>query len=369
MESIKELNFHGSDVEKVARHYQIPEKEIVNYGSNVNPLGLPKALEQKLKDNVGLVTAYPDPDYVELKAAIADYLKVDPSLILLGNGSTELIANYIDYINPRKALIVGPTYSEYEKKIRTLEAEVRYYRLREDQDFRLAVDDFINHCEKEVDLVVLCNPNNPTASLMSSHDLELILDYCKLLNIYMLIDETYMDFVQNASRVSAVSLTSRYSNIIVLRGFSKFFSAPGLRLGYGVSSDLLCHQYMEKQRHHWAINSLAAFAGKELMADNAFIEQSVQFIDQERKRMQELLADRPEIKVYPNKANFFFVRLMKSGLTSMAAFEYLIHHRMMIRNANSFPFLQGEYIRFCIRNQADNTKLVQHLVQYIEQKE
>jgi len=359
------INFHGSDIEKVANYFNIEESSIKNYSGNVNPLGLSKSLEKKLIANIHLVTNYPDPDYTKLKANIATYTGSETKHILLGNGSTELIAHYIDYIQPKKALIIGPTYSEYENKIKTLNAEVLYYPLNEETNFTIDIDELIKHCTNDINLLVLCNPNNPTASFIESEALYPLFDHCKSYGIYILIDETYMDFVDESSRVSALSLTKIYNNCIVLRGFSKFFAAPGLRLGYGITSDMNCHRSLEKQRHHWSINSLTAFAGKELMIDTDFIKTSKEFIHSERVRLMLNLNQIDSIKVFPANANFFFVKLLKDNKNSKGLFEFLIKQGMMVRNTSTFPFLHGEFFRFCILSKEDNDLLIDGIRSYM----
>jgi threonine-phosphate decarboxylase len=174
-----------------------------------------------------------------------------------------------------------------------------------------------------------------------------------------------MDFVENAKELSALNLINTYDNCIVLRGFSKFFAAPGLRLGYGITSDLNCHRSLEKQRHHWSINSLAAFGGKELMVDTDFINASKTFITKERQRISEILAEQNSLKVFPANANFFFIQLLDRKKSASAAFDYLIRQGFMIRDTSSFPFLHGEYIRFCILNKQDNDRMLNALLKYL----
>lgn len=362
---MKELNnFHGSDIEKVAKFYNIDEKSIINFSGNVNPLGLSKQLQEKLVNNIDLVTNYPDPDYVSLKESISRYAATDSEYVLLGNGTTELIAHYIDYVHPKKALIIGPTYSEYEKKISSCDAVVIYYPLHEENNFQIDIPKIIELCSNDIDLVVLCNPNNPTASLVNAKDLNPLFDHLKTLGLHILIDETYMDFIENTEKISAIQLVEKYSNCIVLRSFSKFFSAPGLRLGYGITSDFKCHESMEKQRHHWAINSLAAFAGSELMKDDEFIEKSRHFIQNERNRVMKQLAKINELKVFPNYGNFFFVKIINTNYTTADLFDHLIKKGLMIRDTASFPFLHGEYFRFSLSTQDNNDLLIHEIQNY-----
>ncbi|MBN2221353.1 MAG: aminotransferase class I/II-fold pyridoxal phosphate-dependent enzyme [Vallitaleaceae bacterium] len=358
-------NFHGSDIEKISQYYGISKDRIHNFSGNVNPLGLSKNLASKLIANIHLVTQYPDPDYLELKANIASYTSSKPEYVLLGNGTTELIAHYIDYVKPKKVLIVGPTYSEYEKKSKTIQASVVYYPLKSENDFKIDIDALIHEITKDIDLLVLCNPNNPTATLTPSSAFYPIFDHCKSNNTFVLVDETYMDFVSNSQELSSIPLVESYSNLIVLRGFSKFFSAPGLRLGYGITSDLLCHSSITNQRHHWSINSLSAFAGQELLVDRNFIDESLTYIESERIRIAKKLSSFPDIHVFPNYANFFLVELTNPKHSSFSLFEYLIHKGLMIRDTSSFPFLHGHYFRFCILSQDENTLLLEAIHDYL----
>ena len=112
-----------------------------------------------------------------------------------------------------------------------------YYPLREADDFKLNVEDFLSHLNESIDLLVICNPNNPTSSSIPRSDMRHILDVCKQYDIYVMVDETYVEFADNMAELTAVPLTNYYNNIVILRGTSKFFAAPGLRLGYAVTGN------------------------------------------------------------------------------------------------------------------------------------
>ena len=111
----KKPEFHGSDLEQIEAYYHIPKEEIVSFGANVNPLGLSEQLKKDLASHLDVITRYPDRDYRSLKKAISKYTGVSADHIVIGNGSTELISLLISTRTPKKALVLGPTYSEYEK--------------------------------------------------------------------------------------------------------------------------------------------------------------------------------------------------------------------------------------------------------------
>ena len=124
-------------------------------------------------------------------------------------------------------MVIGPTYSEYE---RFHSAEAQHSTiLREKDNFRLDVDDFISHLNESIDLIVICNPNNPTSSCITRTEMRHILDACKEHDIYVMVDETYVEFADNMAEISAVPLTNYYNNIVILHGTSKFLQHRVLR--------------------------------------------------------------------------------------------------------------------------------------------
>ena len=230
-------HFHGSDLEKIEEIYGIKKEEIVSFSANVNPLGVSPLLRTTLADKIDAITTYPDREYTSLRKCIAAYCGTDHENVIVGNGSTELISLFIQIEHPKKAMIIGPTYSEYEREISLGGGTTLYYPLREKDDFKLDVNDFISHLNENIDLLVICNPNNPTSSCITSADMRHILDACKEYDIYVMVDETYVEFAENMEEIDSVPLTNYYNNIVILRGTSKFFAAPGLRLGYAITGN------------------------------------------------------------------------------------------------------------------------------------
>ena len=158
----KKTEFHGSDLEKIEEYYHIPKEEIVSFGANVNPLGLSLAVKEKLADNLDIISTYPDRNYKSLKQAISTYSGVAPEHIVVGNGSTELISLLISQRKPARALLLGPTYSEYARELSLVGGAMSYYNLKESTDFKLDIQDFLGAITDDTELLIICNPNNPT---------------------------------------------------------------------------------------------------------------------------------------------------------------------------------------------------------------
>lgn len=255
-------HFHGSDLEKIEAVYGIKKEDIISFSANVNPLGVSFRLKETLTNHIDAITTYPDREYTSLRKCIADYVHTNYKNIVVGNGSTELISLFIQITHPMKALIVGPTYSEYEREVAMGGGRSHYFSLTEASEFELDTKALTEELSANVDLLILCNPNNPTSSVIKRQQMREILDYCKRKSITVLVDETYVEFAEEPDEVTAIPLTEYYNNIVILRGISKFFAAPGLRLGYAICGNRDLLNEINQKKNPWTINSLAAIAGE-----------------------------------------------------------------------------------------------------------
>ncbi len=350
-------HFHGSDLEKIERAYGIRKEDITSFSANVNPLGVSPKLRSTISSHIDAITTYPDREYTSLRRCIADYTGCDMENVLVGNGSTELISLFIQLAHPKKAMIVGPTYSEYEREISLGGGSCLYYPLQESLDFVLDVKDFTSHLNENIDLLVLCNPNNPTSTAIRQPDMRKILDVCKQHDIFVMVDETYVEFAPQ-NNISSVPLTSYYNNIIILRGTSKFFAAPGLRLGYAITGNRDLLKAINTRKNPWTIHSLAVVAGEIMFTDREYMERTRQLISSERIRMYEALSADHRYKVYTPTANFMLVKILDDVLTAELLFEKAIRQGMMIRDCSTFPFLDQKFFRFCVMSPEMNDKLL-----------
>lgn len=350
-------HFHGSDLEKIESIYGIKKENITSFSANVNPLGISQKLKEELSTHIDCITTYPDREYCNLRKCMANYVGTEPENIIVGNGSTELISLFIQIEHPRKALILGPTYSEYEREVALGGGTTLYYPLKEENSFRLDTDHFTSKLDDSLDLLILCNPNNPTSSCISLDDMRKILDVCKEHDIYVMVDETYIEFVDDVAHTSAVPLTAYYNNIIILRGTSKFFAAPGLRLGYAITGNEDLLRNMNQRKNPWTINSLAVIAGELMFQDKDYIAATRDLVLSERQRMYELFQESERFRPYKPTANFMLLRIMDDDLTSQDLFDRAIREGMMIRDCSTFPFLNDKFIRFCFMKPEDNDRL------------
>ena len=362
--SKRKNHFHGSDLEKIEQLYGIKKENIIRFGANVNPLGISPVLSDTLRAHPDCITLYPDREYSSLRSSLSAYCNVDATYMIPGNGSTELIALIIQALSPQKAMILGPSYSEYERELLQISSSFQYFPLREEDDFVLgdttpllsALQNTLAGCDNP--LFILCNPNNPTSTALTVPQLESILSFCATYSITVMIDETYVEFTKEIDNITAISLLEPYPNLVILRGVSKFFASPGLRLGYAMTSDPSLRSRVLSLQHPWSVNSFAALHAGVMFTDQLYIMRTRNLIHAERERIVERLSRISGIKLYPPEANFILLRILDPTLNASALFETAIAQGLMIRDCSDFPFLGPDYFRFCFMLPKDNDRLL-----------
>ncbi len=360
------MHTHGGDLDAIEKKYGIPKEEISDFSGNINPLGFPPAVLREMAEHLDIVTTYPDKRYTALRQAIAAYTGADKEHIVVGNGSTELISTFIQTAYAKNSLILGPAYSEYEREISLSGSAFSYFPLKEEDDFQLDTEALLAALSDNIDLFVACNPNNPTGTAIGKEDLERIFRHCQRHHIAVMIDETYIEFAKDPQEICAIPFTKQFDNLFVIRGTSKFFAAPGLRLGYGISSSQAFHTALAKKQDPWNVNSLAAFAGERLFSQTEFHHQSRQLILSEREKALQELSTWKNLKAYPSSSNFILLHLLTDKITAAEIFEVLIRKKLLIRDAASFTFLDESYLRFCIRTPQENETLLKELKELVE---
>ncbi len=357
---------HGGDLDEISRIYGIDKKDILNFSGNVNPLGLPLSVKNAIINNPDAAVNYPDVSYVELRRAIGEYTGTDHEHIVVGNGSTELISLFIKITAPKKALIVSPAYSEYLNEVKLSGGSAELFPLRDEEEFRLNEERLITAVTDDTDLLVICNPNNPTGTYIDCAVIKKLLAHCKETGTYVMIDETYVEFSDREKNVSAIPLAKEFKNLFVIRGTSKFFACPGLRLGYGICSDEGLLERINKCKDPWSVNIFAEIAGRTMFADREYAKRTLELTGRERKRIYAALKEFKNIHVYESQSNFFLCRIEKEDITSTQIFEELIKDNILIRDASDFPYLGSRYLRFCILDENSNTLLLNSLKKCIE---
>lgn len=357
---------HGGDLDAAARTYHLDRASIWDFSGNINPLGISQKAKDAICNNLDMISTYPDRTYTSLRQTLSTYCHAPVDHIMVGSGSTELISLVISILKPKKALALGPTYSEYEREISLVGGSLTYFSLKEEDDFKLNLPSLLTALKENHDLLILCNPNNPTSTALTTETLEEIIAFCKAHHIFVMVDETYIEFCDCIEHFCAIPLTMHYDNLFVLRGISKFFSAPGLRFGYGICSHLDLIRQLKHLQNPWSVTILATLAAEEMFKDRAYIDTTHQLFVEERKRMLKELLTWDKLHVFIPQANFILLKVLNPDLTGAFIQDTLVKQSMLIRDASSFPYLTDKHIRFCFLRPEQNTKLLEslHLILY-----
>ena len=380
-----EMDFHGGNIYKVFREKNI--KEILDYSSNINPYGIPESLKKRITENLEVLERYPDPDYVELREKLANLNKVNLSDIILGNGATEIIFLFMKVINPKKILIVSPTFGEYERAVKATEIpgdtvslscsngdnknvenkkiEIEYFELKESDDFKLNIGNLKNELEKKYDLLIICNPNNPTGKFLKLAQTEEILKECNKYDTKLFIDEAFIEFLADGMKESIINTEENKKNLFVTRAFTKFFAIPGLRLGYGMYFDKELEQKISEKKEPWSVNNIAEMAGLTVLDNTEYIEKTLKWITKEKIYMYEKLNEISGIKVYETEVNFITgkidEKLFSEGLNVKILREKMLEQGILIRDASNFKFLDERFFRLAIKDRASNDRVIKVL--------
>lgn len=349
---------HGANLYDLSRKYGFSKDEFLDFSSNINPFGTSAKAKNYVINNINMVSTYPDPDYINLKKSISSYCNCNTNNIVLGGGATELISSFINILKPKKAILLSPAYSEYERELNKNNCEIIKYFSKDYNDFKIdPVDlvDFIN--QHQADLVVICNPNNPTGFAFSKYEISVILNN---INAFVMVDETYVEFT-NTSIYSSTQLVDNHNNLFVIRGTSKFFSTPGIRLGYGLVSNSSINNMLKDKLDLWNINIIASAMGEIMFTDKEYISNCIDLILKERDYLIKALSKFDDLKVYNSNGNFILCKIQSKKITAMDLRNILISKKIIIRDCQSFDGLDEYYFRVCILKPEDNRCLIDNL--------
>lgn len=339
------MHKHGGDI------YSHPAA--VDFSANINYRGMPKEVEQAAMEGVRQSGAYPDTSHRKLREAIAGREQVRPDQVVCGNGAAELVFSLVLAKKPKLALLPAPTFYEYEQALRTVDCEIRRYYLKEEHTFELDPD-FLEQITKDVDIVFLCNPNNPTGLLVQPEFLHQILKRCEGCDTLLVVDECFQDFLEEP--VSMKAFLKESQNLFLLRAFTKMYALAGLRLGYGLCGNQELLMEIKRCRQPWCVSAPAQLAGIAAARDTEFALESCKEIGIQREILKEELI-KSGFYVLDSKANYIFFQ----GPEDL--YERCLKKGFLIRDCSNYEGLSPGWFRIAVRSRAENEGLLQVLRQ------
>lgn len=355
MSDDKSFIVHGGDIYTQGKFKGI---KLLDFSSNINFLGLPKGFKESINEALEEVTHYPDLKYRQAKLHIRNYLKTEikDENIVLGNGAAELLNLSIGTL--KAPCIAVPSFSEYEMSAKNHGAQITFCYLN--KDFSYDYRDILvklKHC----DGLVIANPNNPNGGAIHHAAFMEILEYCEKNNKRIVMDEAFVEF--SKQEISFMNLCKDYKCLFIVRALTKFFAMPGIRLGYGISSDLAFINKITNQQTPWNINTFAEVALKTVLVDQDYIQQSKVMLEMEKNYFYRELAALSFVEcVYESSANFLLIKLKDS--MGEALFEFALERNILIRRCINFRGLDDHYIRLAIKARQDNDRLIETFKHY-----
>lgn len=345
------MNNHGGNILEIKRKYNI-EGEIIDFSANINPLGMSNKVKSGMMEAISFVEHYPDITYFDLKNNIKLYENVDIENILLGNGAAEVIFNISRGLKPKKALLLAPTFSEYEESLKSVDCAIEYYKM--DEEF-IIKEDFLESLNENIDITFICNPNNPTGALTKRDFLIKVLDKGKDCNITVVVDESFLDFLENKDEYSVINLTKDYENLIVVKSLTKFFAFPGIRLGYGITMNKEYLEKIQKVSISWNVNTIASKAGEIALKEEGYIRATIEYFKEEKEFLLKYLEEFKDIKIFEGHANFIFFKAREDLK------EKLLEKGILIRSCENYIGLSKGYFRIAVRKREENISLLEAL--------
>lgn len=331
---------------------EIYDKEInLDFSVNTNPFGMPEGVKRVLTDYIHTFNRYPDDYNRVLKNALAKELSVKEEEIICANGASDLIYRLCQVIRPKKALLLAPSFVEYEKALRAVGCEILIHDLKEEENFSLK-EDFLLQLDTSIDIIFLCNPSNPVGNLTERELIIKIADKCQTLGTMLVLDECFLEFTRKEE--SLIPCRNTYPNLFILRAFTKFYSLAGLRLGYGICADMAFMDRLIENTPSWNVSLPAQLAGEEALKDKEYREQTYRWLDTERDYLRKGLEEEG-VKVYPSDSNF----LLFKGAEGL--YEEMLQKGILIRECRNYRGLGGEYYRVAIKLREENELLLEAL--------
>ena len=417
---------HGGDV------YSHPG--VLDFSANINPLGPPEAVIRAAEESLKNIHRYPDAEQRELLSALSGAEGIPQEWLICGNGAAELIFSVVQALRPRRALLTAPAFGEYERALRAVgltdqtvwheaggprgkneksrqrnagetpagprerneEGKKRdtgkasefpagkegmfFYCAQEADGYQLK-EDILGLLTADMDLLFLCNPNNPTGQLIDPDLLRKIADRCLENKIFLVLDECFLDFADPPERISGSVVSENSSEsgdfactvssagakpasglsvkplltgnpyLLILKSFTKLYAMPGLRLGYGMTSNRELIKAMRKVVQPWNLSIPAQAAGAAALKETDYVQQTRELIRGERIFLKEGL-ECAGLRVYNPAANYLFFE----GPEGLA--ERLLDQGILIRDCSGYRGLDVGCYRVAVRRREENRILL-----------
>ncbi|MEM9220108.1 MAG: threonine-phosphate decarboxylase CobD [Cyanobacteria bacterium P01_F01_bin.150] len=365
---------HGGNLDWAARGANCSPSEILDFSASINPLGPPRKAIAAIQSHIPSIRAYPDPSYYDFRQVLAHHHQahhqpIDPDWICPGNGSAELLTwASRELCSYDATALISPAFGDYGRSLRAFGGRIATCLMMPERGSKGAGERGSRGAEKQgsglVEVldaglknwdgqlgIIINNPHNPTGQMWQRDEILSLMDRFAL----VVVDEAFMDFLRPGQQQSVVDDVVNYKHLVVLRSLTKFYSMPGLRIGYAVTHPDRIRQW-QQWRDPWPVNTLAIAAAAASLADVDFQRQTLDWLDNARPRLFEGLQQIPRLSPCSSVANYLLVHTEQSAVAWQR--QLLERDRILIRDCVSFPELGDRYFRLAVRTVEENQRLL-----------
>lgn len=339
------------------------QNNCIDFSANINFLGIPDNVMQAAR--AGLVApAAPDgqPDGRSLDEYVAEMEGVGPGQIFCGNGAAEVLKSLLRALQPKKALLPVPGFEEYTRALAEAGCAAECFYTEPSEGYDIPLDGFCARITKETDMVLLCNPSNPTAVLFDKEFIRAVLERCREMQAQLVLDECYLDFVEEAEKFR-LNPEEADGRLFVLKDFTRVFAMPGIRLGYGVCKNESLVSRMQASVLPLAkVSVMAQRAGIACTKARGFVRETAKATARERAWLLDEF-QRIGISHARGEANFVFFK-SRPGLHA-----YSIRHGIMLRDCSNMEGMEKGSYRVTVRSREENEKLAGVLDGWMQEAE
>lgn len=341
---------HGGDWAGYSEEYGA---QPLDFSANVSPLGVPEGIKKAIADAAQTADRYPDPLCRSLCRKLAAHEEVPESYVLCGNGAADLIFRAVIAAKPKKALLPAPAFAEYEAALTACGCHVEHYFLSEENDFHLD-DGFLDAITDDIDMVFLCEPNNPTGVSSPREFLLKVAEKCRSCGALFMLDECFGDFLDEPESHTLKNVLSDFPNLMILKAFTKLYAMAGVRLGYALCANEELLEKVRESGQPWAVSSLAQAAGEAALDETEYVKKVRQMVAEERPWMIEQLT-KLGLYVIPGEANYLLFNCNKPLI------KPLRQTGILLRSCSNYHGLSESWYRTAVRTHEENIRLIQAL--------
>lgn len=349
---------HGGNIYKKAKELGLLEKDILDFSANISPLGIPQHIRKAMMDSIEGTINYPDPECTSLRQAIALSDQVSASHIACGNGGADLLYRLAFGLKPGKALLAVPAFVEYEEALSAAGTVMKYYHM--EKDFTIK-EDILEEITEDVDLLVICNPNNPTGILTPRELIRKIIEKAASVQARVLLDECFLEICSEEENYTLKPYVKDYPNLMILKSFTKLYAIPGVRLGYLICGDSHVIERVNRAGQAWSVSHIAQCAGIAALSEEKYKEAVIAIVKEENTFMKEELAKLP-LHLYDGQANYLFFHTQ--GITDLD--QRLEAYGIMIRNCSNYVNLEAGYWRCAVKSREENQRFIQAMQEILQ---